>query len=85
MNERSESQVIVSERAYKATTIFTTLISIALMFVGFYVIDKSINWPVGSSIDPILALTGLGVMLIAAGLYVFSLRFKTEMEVEHGR
>ncbi|MDY6776325.1 MAG: hypothetical protein SV253_09705 [Halobacteria archaeon] len=76
--------VVVTERAYKAATVFTTLASVSMIFAGFYLIDRSIGWPARG--DPNV-VTGIGVLLIlgAAGLYVFSMRFKTIEEIKNGR
>lgn len=76
------THVVVSERAYKATAVFTTVASIALIVAGFLLIDAAIGWPEGGATDAPLAVAGLVLMLAAAGLYVFSLRFKTEAELE---
>ncbi|XGI82920.1 hypothetical protein ACEU6E_06440 [Halorutilales archaeon Cl-col2-1] len=77
-------EVVVTERAYKATTVFTTLVSVSMIFAGFYLIDRSIGWPARG--DPNV-VTGVGVLLIlaAGGLYVFSTRFKTIEEIKNGR
>ncbi|MFB6282407.1 MAG: LPXTG cell wall anchor domain-containing protein [Halobacteria archaeon] len=77
----SDREIIVSERTYKAASVFTTMISIAMVFVGFMVIDEGINWPTGVNTNPILVVLGLSIILSAGGLYVFSLRFKTVEEV----
>lgn len=78
----NSSHVVVSERAYKATAVFTTLAAIALIVVGFLLVDSAIGWPAGGSADAPVAAAGLACMLAAAGLYVYSLRFKTVEELE---
>lgn len=82
MTTTNDDVIVVSERAYKATAVFTTLACIALIVVGFLLVDAAIGWPTGGNADAPLALAGLATMLAAAGLYVFSLRFKTVEELE---
>ncbi|MDY7081568.1 MAG: hypothetical protein SXQ77_03980 [Halobacteria archaeon] len=81
-NGREHDGVIVSERAYKAASAFTTVFCVALIFVGFLFIDKAIGWPARKQPDPVLTVIGIAFMLSAAGLYIFSLRFKTEQQQE---
>lgn len=75
-------EVIVTERMYKAASVFTTVFAVALIFAGFFVIDEAIGWPARGDPDPLLTSLGVGLILAAAGIYVFSLRFKTREEVE---
>lgn len=77
-------EVIVSERLYKAASVFTTVFAVALIFAGFFVIDEAIGWPARGDPDPVLTVLGLSLILLAAGIYVFSLRFKTEEEIKDG-
>ena len=79
----TDREIIVNDRTYKAASVFTTLISIAMIFAGFTVVDRGINWPTGGSQNPVVVVLGLGLILAAGGLYVFSLRFKTEQEVKN--
>ncbi|MDY6779369.1 MAG: hypothetical protein SV760_02240 [Halobacteria archaeon] len=84
-NSEDEGDIVVTERAYKAASVFTTLVSIALIFVGFLFIDSSIGWPTKGKPNALTTTVGILFILSAAGLYIFSLRFKTKEEKQHGR
>ncbi|MDY6765157.1 MAG: hypothetical protein SV377_05655 [Halobacteria archaeon] len=110
-DKKKRREVIVSERASKANTVFTTMISVILIFLGFAFIDFAIGLgfiyyvvsvfdfvlslvgfrlvlPKPGSVSPLLqgvfSGIGIGLILLAGAIYVFSTRFKTKEELEHG-
>lgn len=65
---------------YKIVTVFSTFIAAALVVCGFILLDRATQGataPLGE-INTILALIGVLVIVLGAGIYVFSTRFRTD-------
>lgn len=75
-----DKDVIVPMGIYKIVTVFSTFIAAAMVVGGFIILDKA-TWgatvPIGE-INVILAVLGIGVIVLGAGIYVFSTRFRTD-------
>ena len=84
--------MVVPLRTYKAVTVFSTLVAIVCVIVGFGVLDAALSGTgplvalfdfVGVSVDggvfaPVGALVGLGFIGLGGATYVFGTRFRTE-------
>jgi hypothetical protein len=71
--------VVVPLRVYKAVSVFSTLFAILAIVAGFITLDAATNRGTAelSAVDPIIALAGLGAMVLGAVVYAFSTRFRT--------
>ncbi|WP_195837632.1 MULTISPECIES: hypothetical protein [unclassified Halorhabdus] len=71
--------VVVPLRVYKAVSVFSTLFAILAIVVGFVTLDAATNRGTAdlAAVDPLVALVGLGVMVLGAVVYAFSTRFRT--------
>lgn len=84
-NERSDADsrtVAVPMRVYKIVTVFSTLIAVVGVVGGFVLLDMATNRAQAelAGIDPLVALLGVGLIVISAVVYAFSTRFQaTEM------
>lgn len=74
------SDVVVPMRVYKTVTVFSTLIAIVSVVVGFVLVDRATNRATlpASEVDPVIALAGIGAILFGAAIYAFATRFRTE-------
>jgi hypothetical protein len=72
--------VVVPMRVYKAVTVFTTLFAVVTVVGGFIVLDTATNRARASlsEVDPVLALVGVGLIVVGAAAYAFSTRFRAE-------
>jgi hypothetical protein len=72
--------VTVPTRVYKAVTVFSTLFAVVTVVVGFIVLDAATNRASVSlaNADPLLALVGIGLIVLGAVTYAFSTRFQAE-------
>jgi hypothetical protein len=72
--------VVVPLRVYKAVTVFTTLFAVATVVGGFVLLDVATDTgqaPV-DEINVVVALAGIGLVVVGAAAYAFSTRFRTE-------
>ncbi|EMA50159.1 MULTISPECIES: DUF7315 family membrane protein [Halococcus] len=90
----SESrEIVVPLRAYKAVTVFSTLLAIVCVILGFGFLDAATGGagPLsvlfetigladagGSLFTLVSALVGIGFIALGAGIYVLGTRFRTE-------
>lgn len=72
--------VVVPDRVYKAVTVFSTLFAIVTVVGGFVVLDAATQRATValSEVDPLLALAGIGLVVVGAVTYAFSTRFEAE-------
>lgn len=93
-NEGSQSrEIVVPLRAYKAITVFSTLLAILCVIIGFGFLDAATGGagPLsvlfestgiadagGSVFALVSALVGIGFIALGAGIYVLGTRFRTE-------
>ena len=77
---RGGRDVVVPERVYKTVTVFSTLIAVLLVVVGFVVLDGATNRATLSldRVDPALAVLGLACIAGGAAVYAFASRFRAE-------
>jgi hypothetical protein len=63
---------------YKAVTVFSTLIAVLFVVVGFVVLDEATQRATAApeEVNIILAVVGLGTIALGAGTYAFSTRFR---------
>lgn len=76
----SDDDVIVPMSLFKVVTVFSTFIAAAAVVGGFIIIDMATRGGLASleEVNVILALIGVGVIVLGSGIYVFSTRFRTE-------
>jgi len=72
--------VTVPSRVYKSVTVFSTLFAVVTVVGGFVVLDAATNRASVSlaEADPVLALAGIGLIVLGAVTYAFSTRFQAE-------
>ena len=72
--------VTVPTRVYKSVTVFSTLFAVVTVVGGFVVLDAATKRASVSlaEADPVLALAGIGLIVIGAVTYAFSTRFQAE-------
>ena len=70
--------VVVPTRVYKSVTVFSTLFAVVTVVAGFVLLDAATNRASVSlsEADPVLALSGVGLIVLGAVTYAFSTRFK---------
>lgn len=79
--ERSPRRdVVVPLDVYKVVTVFSTLLAVGAVVVGFMLLDWGTNRAQASPSEVNLALVVAGLFAIAVGAttYAFSTRFRTE-------
>jgi len=76
--DRSGRDVVVPMRVYKAVTVFTTLFAVATVVGGFVLLDTATNRAQAdlADVEPLLALLGIGLIVVGAAAYAFSTRFR---------
>ena len=62
----------------KAVTVFSTLIAVLFVVVGFVVLDEATQRATAApdEVNIVLAVVGLGAIALGAGTYAFSTRFR---------
>ncbi|MFC6951646.1 DUF7315 family membrane protein [Halorubellus litoreus] len=77
---RGSREVEVPMRLYKTVTVFATLIAMVAVILGFVALDVATNRAQASpdEVNVVLALVGLGSIVLGAFVYAFSTRFRTE-------
>ena len=75
----SRREVIVPLRLYKTITVFSTLIAISGILVGFILLDVATNRTQAdlSEVNILVAVLGIGLIAGGAITYAFSTRFRT--------
>jgi len=70
--------VVVPSRVYRAVTVFSTLFAVVTVVGGFIVLDVATERAsvALSEVDPLLALAGVGLIVLGAVTYAFSTRFQ---------
>lgn len=70
--------VILPLRLYKTVTVFSTLLAIVGVVLGFVFLDRATEHSRTSlsGIDPALAVLGLAFIVLAGAIYAFSTRFR---------
>lgn len=65
---------------YKRVTVFSTLFAVACVVGGFIALDVATNRTQAplSEVDPVIALLGLGLIVLGGATYAFSTRFRAE-------
>ncbi|NHN42310.1 hypothetical protein G9C85_11830 [Halorubellus sp. JP-L1] len=76
---RGSREVEVPMRVYKTVTVFATLIAMVAVILGFVALDAATNraQAAASDVNVVLALAGLGSIVLGAFVYAFSTRFRT--------
>ncbi|WP_227131798.1 DUF7315 family membrane protein [Halorubellus salinus] len=76
---RGSREVEVPMRLYKTVTVFATLIAMVAVILGFVALDVATNRAQASpdEVNVVLALAGLGSIVLGAFVYAFSTRFRT--------
>jgi len=72
-------EVEVPMELYKTVTVFATLIAMVAVVLGFVALDVATNraQAAASEVNVVLALAGLGSIVLGAFVYAFSTRFRT--------
>lgn len=70
--------VVVPLRLYKTVTVFSTLFAIVFVLAGFLILDAATDRARAplAEVDPLLAIAGLVAIVVGAGVYAFSTRFR---------
>lgn len=65
---------------YKAVTVFSTLLAVLLVVIGFVVLDAATQRATAApdDVNVVLAVLGLGTIALGAGVYAFSTRFRAQ-------
>jgi len=73
-------RVVVPTHVYKRVTVFSTLFAVVTVVAGFLLLDSATRRATLelSEVDPVLALAGLGCIVLGAVTYAFSTRFQAE-------
>ncbi|MCH7661571.1 MAG: hypothetical protein IH933_13665 [Euryarchaeota archaeon] len=78
--ERTDEErgVVVPMRVYKTVTVFSTLFAVFGVVGGFILIDVATNRATAdlADVNPIVALLGVGLIVLSAAVYAFSTRFQ---------
>lgn len=83
----SRRDVVVPLEIYKVVTVFSTLLAVGAVVVGFVLLDWGTNRAQAEASEVNLGLVAVGILAIGLGAatYAFSTRFRTEgMTVEDG-
>ena len=77
-DERVRS-VVVPDRVYKTVTVFSTLFAVVCVVGGFLLVDEATNRATlpAAEVDPVVALAGIGLIVLGAATYAFATRFRT--------
>lgn len=80
---RSETDargVAVPMRVYKTVTVFSTLFAVVGVVGGFVLLDVATDRAQTdlAGVDPLVALAGVGLIVLSAAVYAFSTRFQPE-------
>jgi len=72
-------EVVVPLRLYKTITVFSTLISVAFVLLGFFLLDAATQRASvpASAVNPYLAVGGLAAIAAGGLVYAFASRFRT--------
>jgi hypothetical protein len=75
-----ERDVVVPDAVYKRVTVFSTLIAVFAVVGGFLVLDVATDRATAElgEVDPLLALAGVGLIVLGAATYAFSTRFRAD-------
>ena len=76
----SGREIVVPLAVYKRVTVFSTISAVALVVLGFVILDSATNRAQAvslSRVDLLLALLGVGSIVGGAAIYAFSTRFRT--------
>lgn len=70
--------IIVPLSLYKIVIVFSTLIAIASVVIGFLLLDAATRRATApaSEVDPVVTLLGLGAIAVGAVVYAFATRFQ---------
>ncbi|WP_394353543.1 DUF7315 family membrane protein [Halosimplex rubrum] len=72
--------VVVPDAVYKRVTVFSTLFAVAAVVGGFLLLDVATDRATAelSEVQPLVALAGLGLIVVGAVTYAFSTRFRAD-------
>lgn len=76
--EPSDDRVVVPMRVYKTVTVFSTLFAVVGVVGGFILLDVATNRAQADlgDVNPLIALLGVGLIVVSAATYAFSTRFR---------
>jgi len=72
--------VVVPDAVYKRVTVFSTLFAVAAVVGGFLLLDVATDRATAelSEVQPLVALAGVGLIVVGAVTYAFSTRFRAD-------
>ena len=72
--------VVVPLDVYKRVTVFSTLFAVICVVGGFVALDAATDRTQAplSEVDPVVALLGLGLIVLGGATYAFATRFRAE-------
>ncbi|MEM4780930.1 MAG: hypothetical protein QXG03_05135 [Halalkalicoccus sp.] len=73
-----DREVLVPMRIYKTVTVFSTLFAVFGVVGGFVLLDVATDRATADlgEVNPLLALAGVGLIVLSAAVYAFSTRFQ---------
>ncbi|WP_436906946.1 DUF7315 family membrane protein [Halosimplex marinum] len=73
-------EVVVPDAVYKRVTVFSTLFAVAAVVVGFLLLDAATDRATAelSEVQPLVALAGVGLIVVGGATYAFSTRFRAD-------
>jgi hypothetical protein len=73
-------EVVVPDAVYKRVTVFSTLFAVAAVVGGFLLLDAATDRATAelSEVQPLVALAGMGLIVVGGATYAFSTRFRAD-------
>jgi hypothetical protein len=80
MTDEGGRDVVVPLDLYKVVIVFSTLIAVGLVIVGFVVLDVATRRTTldPGEVDPLLGLLGVALIVAGGAVYAFASRFRAE-------
>lgn len=79
-DDPGDREVVVPMRLYKTVTVFSTLLAVAAILVGFVLLDRGTRRATAGPEEVSLPVVAIGLAFIVGGsaVYAFSTRFRAE-------
>jgi len=79
-DDSGSREIVVPIRLYKTVTVFSTLIAVLCVLLGFVTLDVATNraQAAPSEVNAVGALAGLLLIVFGGGVYAYAGRFRAE-------